>query len=84
MRKSQLILDMIALELVDTKRRSDGFRAFPAASLPRLRFDCRVARKFLIRNGFSIRGDRKKIFSLSFPARQGKKGAATEPSPFAG
>src|SRR6516225_1173094 len=49
-----------------------GFSSFPAVSLPRLRFDRRVACKVLIRNDFRYRANLKKIFTLSFPARQGK------------
>src|SRR5271165_5815505 len=51
------------------------FSGFPAASLPRLRFDRRVACKVLIRNDFRYGRDPKKNFSLSFPERQGRGGA---------
>ena len=55
------------------------FSGFPAVSLPRLRFDRRVARKVLIRRGFSMPGEPRKIFSLSFPERQGRGGGGAKP-----
>src|SRR5271166_4973085 len=47
------------------------FSGFPAASLPRLRFDRRVAFKVLIRKDFLSRVETRKNF---FPERQGKGG----------
>jgi hypothetical protein len=45
------------------KRCSEDFSGFPAASLPRLRFDRKIAYKELIRNDFSVRSEpRKKFF----------------------
>jgi hypothetical protein len=43
------------------------FSGFPAVSLPRLRFDRKVARKVLIRNDFWVQGESRKIFSPEFP-----------------
>jgi hypothetical protein len=48
----------------DAKRRSDGFSGFPAVSLPRLRFDRKVASKVLIRRDFLVQGEPRKN---SFP-----------------
>ena len=48
--------------------------SFPAASLPRRRFDRKVAYKALIRNHFLVKGAPRKKFTLSFPARQGTGG----------
>src|SRR6516164_6245377 len=48
--------------------------SFPAASLPRPRFDRKVAYKALIRSHFLVKGEPRKNFSLSFPARQGTGG----------
>jgi hypothetical protein len=57
------------------------FSSFPAVSLPRPRFDRKVARKVLIRKDFSLQGESRKIFSLSFPERQGRgEAGATLPS----
>jgi hypothetical protein len=61
--------------------RIQRFSDFPAVSLPRLRFDRRVARKVLIRKGFSMPGEPRKNFSLSFPEWQGRGvGGVTLPS----
>src|SRR6516164_967035 len=49
--------------------------SFPAASLPCPRFDRKVAYKALIRSHFLVKGEPRKNFSLSFPARQGTGGA---------
>jgi len=49
-----------------------GFWGFPAGSLPRLRFMQGVAPKPMIARDFLARGEPEKIFTLSFPARQGK------------
>ena len=50
-----------------------GFSGFfPAISLPGLRLLPRVVVKSMILLGFSARGEPRKIFTLSFPARQGK------------
>jgi hypothetical protein len=48
------------------------FSDFPAASLPRLQFDRSVASKVLARRTFRCAASPAKIFSLSFPERQGK------------
>ena len=48
--------------------------SFPAASLPRRRFDRKVAYKALIRNHFLVKGAPRINFTLSFPARQGTGG----------
>src|SRR5208337_2680811 len=53
------------------------FLDFPAVSLPRLRFDRKIAVKLLIRADFWYRGEPRKNFSLSFPERQGTGGGAT-------
>ena len=75
-----MIINMIALMgLCRTAIRR--FSGFPAVSLPRLRFGGRVARKMLIRRTFRFEASPKKIFTLSFPERQGKGGGgATLPS----
>jgi hypothetical protein len=48
------------------------FRAFPAGSLPRLRFGRRVACKVLIKNDFSMKGEPQKKFYPEFPYAAGK------------
>ena len=53
-----------------------GFWGFPAGSLPRLRFLQGVVPKPMIARDFLAREEPKKIFTLSFPARQGKMEAA--------
>ena len=55
-----------------------GFSGFPAGSLPGLRFLSRVVAKPMILRDFSARGSLEKIFTLSFPCRQGK-GEAVHP-----
>jgi hypothetical protein len=58
------------------------FSGFPATSLPRLRFYWKVAYKILIQNDFLAQTSLEKIFSLSFPERQGKGGGgATQRTP---
>src|SRR5271165_1647266 len=62
------------------------FSDFPAVSLPRLRFDRRVARKVLIRNGFSMPGESRKNFFPEFPGVAGKGSGRRYPAvvrPFA-
>jgi hypothetical protein len=49
-----------------------GFWGFPAGTLPRLRFLRGGVAKSMIARDFSARGEPEKIFTLSFPARQGK------------
>src|ERR1700746_1183111 len=53
-----------------------GFWGFPAGSLPRLRSLQGVVPKYMIASDFLARGEPEKIFTLSFPARQGKIEAA--------
>src|SRR5271157_6494197 len=48
------------------------FSGFPAASLPRLRFDRRVAFKVLIRKDFLSRVETRKNFFPEFPGAAGK------------
>jgi hypothetical protein len=52
------------------------FSGFPAGSLPSPRLLPGVVFKSMIARGFSAPGVAKKIFTLSFPARQGMGGAA--------
>jgi len=57
---------------------------FPAASLPRLRFDRKFACSVLIIKDFSMRDELRKIFSLSFPEWQGRgrEGSGAKLDPF--
>jgi hypothetical protein len=55
---------------------TQGFWGFPAGSLPRLRFLQGFGPKSMIARDFLARGESEKIFTLSFPARQGKIEAA--------
>jgi hypothetical protein len=58
-----------------------GFSGFPAGSLPSLRLLPIVVAKPLILPDFSARGEPRKIFTLSFPVRQGKGEAALPCAP---
>src|SRR5271157_4519741 len=51
------------------------FSGFPAGSLPRLRFDRKIARKVLITNDFPMRGEPRKNFYPVFPVAAGRGGA---------
>jgi len=70
-----LLINMIAL-MGRCQTAILRFSGFPAVSLPRLRFGRRVARKMLIRSTFRFEASPEKIFTLSFPSRQGKREAA--------
>ena len=75
------IINMIALK--DRCQRAIGqFSGFPAASLPRLRFGRKIVYKILITKTFRFRASLKKIFSLSFPERQGRGGGWRYPAVF--
>jgi hypothetical protein len=49
-----------------------GVSGFPAASLPRLRSNPRIAPKVFIRNDFWVRGEPRKNFYPEFPVAAGK------------
>jgi hypothetical protein len=55
------------------------FSGFPAVYLPGLRFFASVVSKCMITCSFPTRGKPRKIFTLSFPVRQGTGEAALPP-----
>ena len=80
----KILIDIINMKaLKDRCQRAIGqFSGFPAASLPRLRFGRKIVYKILIMKTFRFRASLKKIFSLSFPERQGRGGGWRYPAVF--
>jgi hypothetical protein len=77
MLKNQFVINMIVL-MGRCQTVIRCFSGFPAVSLPRPRFDLKIACKALTRNDFSMQSEPRKNFFPEFPVAAGKgRGGAT-------